>query len=291
MLIISEKIRAYLKLTKPGVLFGNLLTTIAGFLYGSSAVIHWAEFIATVIGTTLVIGAACALNNYLDQDIDAKMKRTKSRPLITGAVSPMGALLFSIFLAISGMYILLQYTDVLVAWLGLTGFIVYVWLYGAFTKRKSLYGTLVGSVSGAIPIVAGYVAATHTIDIQAVLLFLILFFWQEPEFYSIAIYRRKEYKAANIPVISVVLGVKRAQKEIFIYTILFVIASLLLAVVGSAGYCYLAVMTLAGIYWILLGKKGLHTNDPDGWARHMFHTSLNILLLFCFMISIDRWLY
>ena len=289
--MISEKIRAYLKLTKPGVLFGNLLTTIAGFLYGSSDVIHWAEFIATVIGTTLVIGAACALNNYLDQDIDAKMKRTKSRPLITGAVSPMGALLFSIFLAISGMYILLQYTDVLVAWLGLTGFIVYVWLYGAFTKRKSLYGTLVGSVSGAIPIVAGYVAATHTIDLQAALLFLILFFWQEPEFYSIAIYRRKEYKAAGVPVISVIRGVKRTQKEIFIYTVLFVIASLLLGIVGFASYSYLVVMALAGIYWILLGKKGLQTDNPDAWARSMFHTSLNILLLFCFMISIDRWLY
>lgn len=287
----GEKVGSYLKLTKPGVLFGNLITAVAGYLYGSVNGINTTEFVATVMGTTLVIGAACCLNNYFDQDIDAKMERTKNRPLINGSVSPTGALLFSILLGLGGFLVLLQYTDILVTWFGLAGFVLYVWLYGAFTKRRSVHGTLVGSLSGAMPIIAGYVAATHTIDIQAILLFLILFFWQEPEFYSIAIYRRKEYKAAGIPVISVVRGVKRAQKEIFIYTVLFVVASLLLAIVGFASYSYLIVMTLAGMYWILLGKKGLQTDNPDAWARRMFHTSLNVLLLFCFMISIDRWLY
>jgi len=234
LLMSTEVIKDYLKLTKPGVLFGNLITAVAGFLFASTTDFHASVFLAMLLGTSLVIGSACCLNNYLDQDIDAKMQRTKTRPLIKGTVSPMGAVVFSALLGLAGLTILIIYTDLLVVWLGIAGFVTYVWLYGAFTKRQSVHGTLVGSLSGAVPILTGYVAASQTIDINAVLLFLILFFWQEPEFYSIAIYRRKEYKAAGIPVISVIRGVKRTKQEIFIYTLLFVISTLLLTILGSA---------------------------------------------------------
>lgn len=285
-----KQIQLYLKLTKPGVLFGNVLTAVAGYLFASSGGFQVATFTAMLTGTTLVIASACTLNNYLDQDIDAKMERTKTRPLIDGSISPKGALLFAIILGLSGVYVLWKFTDPLVLWLGIIGFVTYVWLYGAFTKRKSVHGTLVGSISGAIPILAGYVAAAHTIDTNAILLFLILFFWQEPEFYSIATYRRKEYKAAGIPVISVIRGINRTVREIFVYTVLFVIVALLLAVVGSASYTYLVVMTLTCAYWMRIGIQGLKTKDPAAWARRMFHASLNVLLLLCLMLSIDRWM-
>lgn len=285
-----KQIQQYLKLTKPGVLFGNVLTAVAGYLFASSNGFYIGEFAAMLTGTTLVIASACTLNNYLDQDIDAKMERTKSRPLIDGSVSPAGALLFAIVLGIAGVFILQRLSDPLVLLLGIIGFITYVWLYGAFTKRQSVHGTLVGSVSGAIPILAGYVAAAHTIDVNAALLFLILFFWQEPEFYSIAIYRREEYKTAGIPVISVIHGVDRTVKEIFTYTFLFIVATLLLAIAGSASYTYLAVMTSACLYWIHLGWQGFQQKNTAAWARRMFHASINMLLLLCLMLSIDRWM-
>lgn len=239
-------------------------------------------------GTTLVIASACTLNNILDQDIDAKMERTKSRPLISGSVSPKGALLFAVVLGLAGLVTLQRYTDPLVVWIGVIGFVTYVWLYGAFTKRQSVHGTLVGSISGAIPIVAGYLAASHAVDINAILLFLVLFFWQEPEFYSIAIYRRSEYKAAGIPVISVIRGVNRTITEIFVYTILCTVAVVLLAVIGSASYTYLLIMTSACVYWLYIGRQGFKQQDKASWARRMFHSSINILLLLCFTLSVDR---
>lgn len=285
-----ETVQNYLKLTKPGVLFGNVLTSVAGYLFASMHGFETGIFVAMLVGTTLVIASACCINNYLDQDIDAKMQRTKSRPLISGKVSPGGALVFGVILGIMGIIILVRFTDPLVVWLGIIGFVTYVWLYGALTKRQSVHGTLVGSVSGAIPIAAGYVAAAQTFDGNALLLFLILFLWQEPEFYSIALYRRKEYKAAGIPVISVRRSIGRTKKEIFVYTVLFVISILLLGIIGMGGHVYLAVMTIMGMYWLRIGMKGLRPSSKDAWARQMFHASLNVLLVFCAVISLNPWL-
>jgi heme o synthase len=285
-----EKIRDYYKLTKPGVLYGNAITAGAGFLFASRGTIDWGLFAWLMIGTTLVIASACVINNYLDQDIDSLMERTKKRPLIEGKVSGRGAVLFSIILGIVGIGLLIAKTNDLVVITGIVGFIDYVWLYGMLSKRLSMYGTLVGSISGATPILAGYVAVTGTLDVGAIIVFLILFFWQMPEFYSISVYRRKEYAAAKIPVISVVLGVAKTKWHIFWFTLAYVISTLLLSIFGYAGYIYSVVMGILGVYWIWLAIKGLKTKQDDAWARKMFFFSLITLLVFCLMISIDAYL-
>jgi protoheme IX farnesyltransferase len=133
---------------------------------------------------------------------------------------------------------------------------------------------------------AGYVAVSGRIDAAAILLFLMLFFWQFPEFYSIAIYRRKEYSAARVPVMTVVKGVKNTTIQIFIYTVAFVITSLLLTIYGYTGWIYFIVMAALGLYWIKLGAEGLRTKDSDAWARRMFHFSLIVLLALSFTLSI-----
>jgi len=287
---MREKIRAYYRLTKPGVLYGNVITALAGFLLASHGHVDWLLFLALTAGMTLVIASACVINNYLDQDIDSKMERTKVRPLIRGDVSGKGAVVYSIVLGVVGMAILAAFTNWLVVAIGALGFVDYVVLYGMLSKRLSIHGTLVGSISGAAPILAGYCAVSGTLDVGALLVFLILFLWQMPEFYSIAVYRQKEYAAANVPVMSVVKGKQNTIVQIFIYTILFVISTLLLTVFGVTGYTYLVVMAACGVYWIWLGYKGLATKDQDAWARKMFHFSLVILLVFCGMISIDSLL-
>jgi protoheme IX farnesyltransferase len=285
-----SKIKTYYSLTKPGVLYGNALTTVAGFLLASNGVINWWSFIAVTIGSTLIIASACVLNNFLDQDIDQKMARTKKRALVQKEIPGWHAVVFSVVLGLVGLAILIAWTNWLVVWVGVSGFVVYVWLYGALSKRLSMHGTLVGSVSGAAPILAGYVAVTNTIDIGAVLVFIILFIWQMPEFYSIAVYRMKEYKAAGVPVISVVRGIPETKIQIFIYTILFVISTLLLTVYDITNYTYAVVMGVLGLYWLWIGAQGLKKESGDAWARKMFRFSLIILLAFCFLISIDAWL-
>ena len=282
---LARVIRLY-SLTKPRVLYANVLTTAAGFLLASAGNIDWLLFIAVCSGTTFVIGSACVLNNVLDRDIDERMARTRNRASVTGDVSVRSAATFSTLLAVAGFAILIAWVNWLVVVVGVAGFIFYVVLYGMLSKRMSMHGTLVGSISGATPVLAGYVAVTGSMDVAAVLAFLMMFFWQEPAFYSIAIYRRHEYANAGVPVITVARGVGFAKRQILIYTVLFVITSLLLYAFGYVGWVYLVVMAAAGAAWIGLGIGGLRTTNDDHWARRMFRLSLVVLLTLCVMFVV-----
>jgi protoheme IX farnesyltransferase len=285
-----SKLKEYYSLTKPGVLYGNALTVAAGFLFASKGVIDVWLFVAVCFGSTLIIASACVLNNYLDQDIDAKMTRTMHRSLVQHSLPGWHAVLLSLILGVTGLVALLLYTNVLVVVIGIVGFVDYVVLYGMLSKRLSIHGTLVGSISGAMPILAGYCAVSGVIDVGAMLVFLILFLWQMPEFYSIAVYRREEYKKAAIPVISVVKGAVTTKRQILAYTVLFVVATLLLGVAGYTSSSYLVAMGLLGSYWIWLGIRGLRAKESNAWARQMFRVSLIVLLVFCGLISVDAWL-
>lgn len=283
-------IGALYQLTKPRVTYGNLITTVAGYLFAANGHIQWTVFIALTVGTWGVIASACVINNYLDQDIDALMERTKGRPLLTDAATGRQAVILGTLLGLAGTAILAVWTNFWVVGVGVAGWIVYVWLYGALGKRKSVHGTLVGSVSGAAPILAGYVAVSSGIDMTAVLLFLILFFWQMPEFYSISIYRRAEYAKAGIPVSSVVRGVVATKHQIFVYTILTIACLLLLGVMPLASFTYFAVALALSARWLQLATEGLLTKDNDDWARRNFHYSLVVLVVFSVIISINPYL-
>lgn len=287
-----QKVRNYLRLTKPGVLAGNVLTALAGYFLVASqnnfASFDWLKFIAMCVGMTLVVGGACALNNYFDRDIDAKMARTKSRPSVSGNLNPLGMQLFAWALFFVGTATLLAWTNLLTAIIGVLGFVTYVWFYGEWTKRSSIHGTAVGAVSGALPIAGGYAAASGVVDAGLIIVFLIMFFWQFPEFYSIAIYRRKEYAAAKVPVMPVVVGVRSTVIQIFIYTLLYVASTLALVPLGYAGMSYFIVMLVSGVYWIYLAYTGLQTpdNQADVWAKQMFRFSMYTILLLCLMLSV-----
>ena len=288
MILKRSTAKKYYSLTKPGVLYGNVITGVAGFLLAAG---HFKRFdlglfVAAIGGMTLVIASACVLNNYLDRDIDRIMERTKSRAVASGAIGGRGAVLFSMVLGVLGVAVLALFVNWLVVAIGVIGFVDYVWLYGALAKRRSPHGTLVGSVSGAMPILAGYVAVADRLDIAALLIFLALSFWQLPEFYSISIYRRKEYKAAGVPVISVVNGVDNTVKQIFVYTLLFATASLLLTPSDYTGLVYFVIMALFDAYWLRLAAQGLTTSNKEAWARRMFHASLIVLIVFSVMLAV-----
>ncbi|KIP53652.1 hypothetical protein SD72_02600 [Leucobacter komagatae] len=275
-------------MTKPGVLYGNVLTAAAGFLLAAGIVrqFDWLLFLATILGTTLVIAAACVLNNVLDRDIDDRMERTKKRATVSGSIGVRNAVIFTVVLFVLGNAMLVAWTNWLVVVTGLAGFFTYVVLYGMLSKRMSVHGTLVGSISGAAPIFAGYVAVTGAVDAAAIFAFLAIFFWQMPEFYSIAVYRRDEYARAGVPVITVVHGIPAAKVQILIYTIAYVISSLALTFLGYTGWVYAIVMGIVGVWWIVIGIQGFRAKDDNAWARRMFRFSLIIILAYSLMISV-----
>jgi protoheme IX farnesyltransferase len=285
-------VKRYYSLTKPGVTYGNVISGGAGFLFAAAHFRHFDPLVFTmlIVGMTCVIGAACALNNVLDQDIDKLMDRTKKRAVAAGMTRPKRAAVFAVMLGLVGTGLLAYFVSLLVAVIGVVGFVVYVWLYGALAKRRSVHGTLVGSISGALPILAGYAAVAGGIDVGGIITFLLLFCWQFPEFYSIAIYRRGEYAAAHVPVMTVIKGVEITKRQIVAYTVLFVALALLLVPLGYAGYVYLVVMGVSGMYFAWLAFAGLHAADNDKWARQMFHTSLKMLLLLCVMLPLGALL-
>lgn len=174
-------IKTYYELTKPGIIFGNAVTTTAGFLLASKGDIDWWLFFATLIGLSLIIASACVFNNYIDREIDQKMTRTKNRALAKGLIPVQRAITFAICLGLIGVAFLDLYTNPLTLLVALTGFFVYVVVYG-ICKRRSVYGTLVGSIAGGVPPVVGYCAVSNQFDTGALLLFTTVALWQMPHF-------------------------------------------------------------------------------------------------------------
>jgi protoheme IX farnesyltransferase len=278
-------LRQYYDLTKPGIIRGNLLNTTGGFLLASTGHIDLGLLLAILTGTGLVIASGCVLNNIIDRKIDAKMKRTAKRALVTGSISVKNALGFAIVCASLGFIILLAFTNALTTLIGLIALIMYVVVYGYF-KRRSPAGTLVGTIPGALPPVAGYTAVTNQLDSAALLIFVILAAWQMAHFYSIALYRQKDYAHAGIPVLPVVHGAKRTKLAILGYILAFITACSLLTVYGYTGYVYLVVMTAFGLFWLGLGLRNYESLDPVKWGRSMFIFSLSVILTLAVMLSI-----
>ncbi|HVZ12273.1 MAG TPA: heme o synthase [Patescibacteria group bacterium] len=278
--------KAYLNLTKPGIIMGNVISAAAGFFLASHGQPNLTIFIATMIGTAFIIGASCVFNNYIDRDIDKKMDRTKNRALAKGSIPVVNALSFGGVLGILGFLILFMYTNLITVFIGLVGVVFYVVLYG-IAKRRSIYGTLVGSVSGATPIVAGYTAVTNSFDLGALLLFIILVVWQMPHFYAIAIYRLEDYKNAKIPVLPAVAGIRVTKLHILAYAFAFLVATYLLARFGYTGYVYLGAIFIFELNWLVTISQGFRTKDIKTWSRNVFKYSLVVLTIFCLLISFD----
>lgn len=284
-----KRVKVYISLTKPGIIIGNLITAAGGFFLASRGNVHWLMLIVVLSGVAFGIASACVFNNYLDRDIDGKMARTKNRALVRKIVPGKNAIIFGFVLGLFGFLLLLIFHNFLTILVGILGFIFYLGLYTPL-KRKTVHGTLLGSVSGATPPVAGYLAVTNKLDLTALLLFLVLVFWQMPHFYSIAIFRLKDYKNARIPVLPVKKGVFITKIQIFFYILAFAITTSALTVFGSTGYVYLFVMVFLSFIWILLALYGFMAKDDAIWARKLFFFSLTILLGFCLLVSANVFL-
>jgi heme o synthase len=282
-----NKIQMYYWLVKPGIVYGNVMAAMAGFLLASSNIGQFdlAVFLTMALGTALVISSACVFNNYIDRGIDSQMTRTKKRAMVSGRVPSRAAIIYAAILGLIGFGLLIVGTNWLTAGVAALAFVAYILLY-SIAKRKTVHGTLVGAISGALPPVIGYTAATLALDVGALLLFIIMACWQMPHFYAIAMRRHVEYAAANIPVLPVVRGMRATKVQIIIYIAAFIIANSLLVAYGYVGYVYLAVMTTLGVLWLIKAAKGFKAESDDIWAKKMFLFSLVVLSVWCLGISV-----
>lgn len=279
-------IKTYYMLTKPGIIFGNVITTAAGFALASKGNFDYRLFLATLLGLGFVIASAGVFNNYIDRVMDAKMARTKNRALVKGLVSEQNALIFATLLGLLGTLILASYTNPLTVGVALTGFFVYLVLY-AFYKYRSFYGTLVGSIAGAVPPVVGYCAVSNNLDAGAFIIFMILVLWQMPHFFAIAMYRFDDYAAASIPVLPVQKGMYVTKVHMLLYIVAFTLTAMLLTIAGYTGYVYFVVAALLGLAWLGLCIRGFNIKNDTRWARQMFILSLMVIMGLCLTMTVD----
>ncbi|MBI0157883.1 MULTISPECIES: heme o synthase [Snodgrassella] len=281
-------IKPYLQVTKPGIIVGNLISVVGGFLLASKGSINGYLLILTLLGVSLVVASGCAFNNLIDRDIDPKMERTKNRVLVRGLASARVTFALATILGIAGFIVLYFGANPLAMWLSVMGFVVYVGIYSLYMKRHSVYGTLIGSLSGAAPPVIGYCAVSNNFDAGALILLAIFSLWQMPHSYAIAIYRFKDYQAANIPVLPVVKGIAVAKHHITFYIIAFMFATLMLSIGGYAGYKYLVVAAAVSMWWLCMALSGYKAQNNDRiWARKLFVFSIIAITTLSIMMSVD----
>lgn len=273
--------RRYLQVTKPGIIMGNLISVAGGFLMASRGEIDWFLMAATIVGLSLVVASGCAVNNCIDRDIDARMQRTRNRVTVTGEMSLKAALAHGILLGVVGFALLATYTNAVAVSFAALGYVVYVGVYSLYMKRNSVYGTLVGSLSGAVPPVVGYCAVTGHFDGAAAILLVMFSLWQMPHSYAIAIFRYDDYAAANIPVLPVAEGIEKAKRHIVLYIGVYALVTLLLPLGGYTGLAFMAVACTTSFWWLMMALKGYRKDiDVTGWARQVFGFSiLNITVL------------
>jgi protoheme IX farnesyltransferase len=284
---MPETIKNYLLIAKPGIILGNLITAAAGFFLASKGQVDGVALSATLIGISLVVASGCVLNNCVDRKIDRKMNRTRRRALAKGLISPKIAVLYATILGIAGMALLWVTTNLLSVVIVLAGLVIYVVVYSLYMKRNSVYSTLIGSLAGATPPLAGYCAVTGHFDLGAVILFSIFSLWQMPHCYAIAVFRFDDYAAAAIPVLPVKEGTAAARRHIVGYIFAFMAATLMLTFGGYTGYSTFAVASVLGLSWLYLAWSGYKASDERLWARKLFIFSIVTIFILSVMISID----
>lgn len=283
----SGGLREWFLLIKPGIVFGNMVSIAGAFFLASRGAPDYLLLLATLLGVSLVVASACVLNNIYDRDIDARMERTRLRPLVSGAIAPRAAGLFALVLGALGFALLAGLTNRHALGVAGAGYLIYLVCYTLYLKRSSVHATLIGSLSGAAPPLAGYCAVSGGFDAGAWLVLLIFSLWQMPHAYAIAIYRLRDYANAAIPVLPVVRGVDVARRHMLAYILAFAAAAALLVPCGQAHWPYLAVVCLMGGYWFYSACNEAG-NDAGRWARKQFIYSIVMVTGLSLAMSVDH---
>jgi heme o synthase len=279
-------LRDLVALTKPRIISLLLVTTIAPMYVAGRP--SWTLVLAVFIGGYLMAGGANAVNMYMDRDIDDRMARTRLRPIPSGRMQPREVLAFGVLLSTAATFLFAQAANVLTAALALAGFYFYVFVYTRWLKRSTPQNIVIGGAAGAFPPLVGWAAVTNRIDLLAVYLFLIVFYWTPPHFWALALLKQKDYGRAGVPMAPLVWGEKETKRQMFWYTLILIPLTLLPCAFGALGPVYFASAAILGgmfVYEVLKVMRATEWTKP-AWKLYKF-SLLYLALIFAAMV-VDR---
>tara|TARA_B110000503_G_scaffold41388_2_gene68088 strand:- start:2668 stop:3561 length:894 start_codon:yes stop_codon:yes gene_type:complete len=280
--------RDYYEMCKPNVVLLMILTSLVGMFLAVPGMVPWPVLIWGNLGIAMAAGASAAVNHVIDRRIDGQMGRTHNRPVATGKVEPLHALIFAAVLAVAGIGILYVLVNPMTAWLTLASSIGYAFIYTGYLKRATPQNIVIGGLAGAMPPLLGWVAVTGTLDANALLLVLIIYAWTPPHFWALAIHKRDEYAKVEIPMLPVTHGLEFTGLQILLYTLLMIISTMLPYIVGMSGFIYLVGVTLLNIrflYWALHLYRGAYEKA----AMKTFWYSIIYLMLLFVLLLVDHY--
>lgn len=293
---VLRKIAAYVALTKPRVIELLLVTTAPVMVLAARGVLdlHFLGLLlATLLGGTLSAASANAFNCYIDRDIDAVMKRTRNRPLVTGELSPREALVFAWATGILSIAVLWVLTTALAAVLSLVAILFYVLVYTLILKRRTPQNIVWGGAAGCMPVLIGWAAVTGSLDWAPVILFGIVFLWTPPHYWPLSLRYRDDYASVHVPMLGVVRGQATVGLQVVLYAWATVTCSLLLVPIASMGILYASAAALSGV-WFLVEAHRLYSGairDEDARPMRVFHASITYLTVVFLAVGLDPLLH
>jgi protoheme IX farnesyltransferase len=289
MLAARASWRDYLELCKPRVVLLMLLTVVVGMCLATPGWLNGWLTMYTLLGVAFCSGSAAAINHLLDRHIDSIMLRTQKRPVAHGRLSIKQALCFALVMGLAGLFILLTFVNQLTALLTFISLIGYAGVYTGYLKRATSQNIVIGGLAGAAPPLLGWTAVTNHLDPNALLLVLIIFTWTPPHFWALAIYRFEEYQHAEIPMLPVTYGIEFTKLNIYLYTILLLVVSVLPFITGMSGWLYLVGAIGLGLRFLWWAHRLYHNNEPV-IAMQTFRISIvYLMVLFVFLLIDHYW--
>jgi protoheme IX farnesyltransferase len=284
----GSRVQQYLRLCKPRVVSLIVFTAVIGMFLATPGMVPPKILLLATLGIALVAGAAAAVNCLVEQKIDAVMARTRARPLPRGELTSLQTLVFSGVLGGAGLLLLYRFINPLTMWLTLATFVGYAVIYTIILKPLTPQNIVIGGASGAMPPVLGWAAVTGEISYDALLLFLIIFAWTPPHFWSLALYRKHEYAKAGIPMLPVTHGDKFTRLHVLLYTLILIAVSLLPFTTTMSGWPYLlSACALGGIY--LYYAVRIYVDYSDRLAQRAFRYSIIYLAALFAALLLDHW--
>ncbi len=281
-------LRDYYELSKPRIIALLLITTAASMVMAARGTPPLALLFWTLLAGALAAASAGAFNCVWDADIDRVMKRTQARPIPQGRISTRNATIYALAAGSLSFALFYAFVNPLAAWLSLAGNFYYVVIYTVWLKRVTPLNIVVGGAAGAVPPLVGWAAVTHSIGAPALGLFALIFLWTPPHFWSLALMTETDYGKAKIPMFPNVYGKERTKREIVYYSVLLVVASLLLYPLHVMGAFYFAAAAVLGAVFVLDALRTWHEQTSTAQARKLFRYSLLYLALMCAVMVIDR---
>jgi protoheme IX farnesyltransferase len=285
----AQHLRAFYSLSKPRVVALIVFTAVIGMFLATPGIVPLRTLLAATAGIWLVAGAAAAVNCLVEQRIDAVMSRTRWRPLPQGELTAAQTLAFAGALGGLGLWLLYHHVNALTMWLTLATFVGYAIIYTLVLKPATPQNIVIGGASGAMPPVLGWAAVTGEVTIEPLLLFLIIFAWTPPHFWSLALYRTEDYLRAGVPMLPVTHGKEYTRLQVLLYTLILFAVSLLPYVIHMSGVVYLAAAVALGALFVAYAFR-IYVAYSDAVARKTFRYSIAYLALLFAALLVDHYL-